>query len=75
MNALLQQGSSKRELPVPSDEETEQRANDMEILPGCLHVWGYWAYFRPTSRLHLLVSRDKRESLGDLEPQVEPGPL
>lgn len=63
MNVLLHQGSSERELLVPSDEEAEQCANDMEILPGCLHVWGYWAYFRPTSRPQLLVSRDKRESL------------
>lgn len=75
MNALFHQGSSERELPVPSDKETEQCANDMEILPGCLHVWVYWAYFRPTSWPQLLVSRDKRESSGDLESQVEPGPL
>ena len=57
MNALFHQGSSERELPVPSDKETEQCANDTEILNGCLHVWVYWAYFRPTSWPQLLVSQ------------------
>lgn len=43
MNVLLHQGSSERELLVPSDEEAEQCANDMEIpswVFACLGVMG-----------------------------------